>query len=165
MPKISIFHNVSKDANFGLNTVLRTSETRPENVDHVLELSDGRYAWRDLATARSERHELVWVFLYDAEWTGDHTDPCPLLAQAFERFNNGSGHEDPSYFARKLRSLSVGDVVMVNGDAYSCDPAGWSPVSKNDLRILPASEAEWVIRQRYELGPREQLSLTVPLAD
>jgi hypothetical protein len=46
------------------------------------------------------------VFLYGAEWPGNHADPYPLLAQAFERFNNGSGHEDPSYFARRL------DVVL-----------------------------------------------------
>ena len=164
MPRIAIFHNISRDASFGLNSVFRTGETAPEGAS-AIKLSDGRWTWKDYADTPDERHELVWVFQYEAEWTGDRADPYALLNDAFERFNGGSGREDARYFGRKLRSLSVGDVVLIDGDAYSCDSVGWSPVHRDDLRFLCAAQAEQVIRERYEIGPREELAVTVPLAD
>lgn len=165
MPRIEIFHNVSRDAGFGLNTVFRTSETRPEGVRNVIQLSDGRFTWKDCAATPDERHELVKVFAYETEWTDERASVMPLLNAAFETFNVGSDELAAQYRARNLRSLSVGDVVMVDGDAYACESVGWAPASKDDLRTLTAAQAEPVIRERYELEPHEALAVTVPLAD
>lgn len=164
MPRIAIFHNISRDASFGLNSVFRTGETAPEGAS-AIKLSDGRWTWKDYADTPDERHELVWVFQYEAEWTGDRADPYVLLEQAWEAFNGGSGHENPAYFGRKLRSLCKGDVVLIDGQAYSCESVGWEPVHRDDLRFLCAAQAEQAIRDRYEIGPREELTVTVPLAD
>ena len=95
----------------------------------------------------------------------DRADPYVLLEQAWEAFNGGSGHENPAYFGRKLRSLCKGDVVLIDGQAYSCQSVGWEPVHRDDLRFLCAAQAEQAIRDRYEIGPREELTVTVPLAD
>jgi hypothetical protein len=165
MARIEILHNVSRDASFGLNTVLRTSATKPESVERVLELSDGRYCWKDMAATPDERHELAWVFQYEDGYNGDRASAYELLNIAFETFNVGSDELAAQYRARRLRSLSVGDVVVIDGQAFSCESAGWAERSLSELNVLPAREAERVIRQRYEFGPREQLAVTVPLPD
>lgn len=162
MATVSIFHNISRDASFGLNTVFRTGDTRPAGVVNVIELADGRFTWKDAATLPEERHELAWVFQYDA---GGCDDAHALLEAAFETFNIGEDELAGQYRARKLRSLSVGDVVMIDGTVYSCESAGWAERNTTDLRILPAADAEKVIRERYQFKPSEALSVTVPLAD
>ena len=159
--RVNIFHNVSRDASFGLNTVFRTGTEAPEGV-RALPLSDGRYTWKEQAPDPSERHELVWVFHYEASDSDSHND---VLNRAWESFNNGSGREDASYFARRLRSLSVGDVVMIDNKAYSCEGVGWQERRLAELRTVTAAQAEQIIRARYEFGPRETLAVTVPLAD
>jgi hypothetical protein len=164
VPRIEIFHNISRDASFGLNTVFRTGDVAPEGM-RSLPLSGGRVGWKDFAETPDEMHPLVKVFEYEREWIGDRADVCAILHDAFERFNNGSGHEDAAYFASKLRSLSVGDVVFIDDAGYSCESSGWDVVSRFDLRILTTAEAEPVIRERYEFKDAEDLSITVPLAD
>lgn len=169
--KIRIYHNISRDASFGLNTVIGPTGER----------------------GAGERHPLVWVFEYeitaidtsrieepidlgqlpgDVLWY-DGTDPQSALIDAdqvalnhaFEEFNIGEGHLAQAYRARRLRSLSVGDVVMIDGRIYSCESAGWSSRAATELRVLPAAEADAAIRAAYGFGPDEELSVTVPLPD
>ena len=144
--RIEIFHNVNRDASFGLNTLF----TR-----------EGK----GLAQTPDEMHELVRVFEYEMAWTDDQASVQPLLNDAFETFNVGSDELAAQYRARGLRSLSVGDVVTVDGVPYACASVGWDPVSRYDLRILSASEAEKVVRDRFDFGPDGELCVTVPLAD
>lgn len=135
--KIKIFHNISRDASFGLNRVIG-------------------------ASTADQRHRLVWVFEYedDAGYT-----PAATLARAFDEFNIGDGELAKRYRARRLRSLSVGDVVMIDGQAYSCESVGWKERLPGELRILPAAEADKAIRELYDMEPAEPLSVTVPLPD
>lgn len=76
-------------------------------------------------------HDLAEVFAYDT----DRTDPYAEAQNAFFLFNVG---DDPSfgepkplaldYRAKGLRSLSVGDVVVVGDVALACASFGWDAV-------------------------------------
>lgn len=151
MAKIEVFHNVNRDASFGLNTVFDVTMF-PEG--------DGKR----LAETPDERHELVKVFEYE-EPTGATYDSTVLLEAAFYTFNVGSDERAAQYRERCLRSLSVGDVVKIDGSAYSCESVGWDPAHSDDLRVVTGEEAEKVIRDRFSFGPREALAITVPLPD
>jgi hypothetical protein len=51
--------------------------------------------------------------------------------RAFERFNIGDERVDTivaTYRAYGYRSLSVGDVVVIDDRAYSCASVGWAPI-------------------------------------
>ena len=50
------------------------------------------------------------------------------LSDLWERWNRGSGRESQAFVEAETRSLSVGDVVMLDGDAYRCERAGWTPI-------------------------------------
>ena len=146
MARIRVFHNISWDASFGLNMALT-----PE----------GRF----IATP-GKRHELVLVFEYDSLVTTDSTSYSDhtLLADAFHTFNVGSNDLAATYRVRRLRSLSVGDLVEIDGRAYSCESAGWKAIPHDGMYVLDAAEAERVIRLRYFFDPGEDLCITVPLS-
>lgn len=154
--KVTVYHNVSRDASFGLNTVLD---------------SNGKFY-------EGGSHELVKVFEFDAS---ELIDPdvevsSEVLADvAFRAFN--VGHEQGyyrderehelavKYRARKLRSLRVGDVVCDSGVYLACESVGWTEVQAGELRVLSARAAESFIRRRYDITGAEELNITVPLAD
>ena len=81
-------------------------------------------------------NKMAWV------WTGeiDGTMDPRVLEAAFELHNIGDPEGSGGY--RPYRSLSVGDVVVVDGRAYSCDDIGWTrlwdwdPKAKYDLKDL-----------------------------
>jgi hypothetical protein len=50
------------------------------------------------------------------------------LSDLWERWNRGSGQESQAFIEAETRSLSVGDVVVLDGDAYRCDRIGWTPI-------------------------------------
>lgn len=56
-----------------------------------------------------------------------------ILNRAFEMFNGDPGYLEKNdlYIAKRyrfaqLRSLSVGDIVEIDGSKYRCGPVGWS---------------------------------------
>jgi hypothetical protein len=148
VPRIELFHNVNRDAGFGLNTVFM----RKDPGGYVKEMQAGA-------------HELVRVFECDIPWTNDRASVDPVLNKVWCLFNVGSDELAAQYRARNLRSLSVGDVIFIDGAGYSCESVGWEPVSRMDLNILKADEAERVVRERFDFGPTEELAVTVPLED
>jgi hypothetical protein len=83
---------------------------------------DGRRAGFDGYQAD---HGVNLVFEYD--WPESDTDTA--LNRAFYLFNVGENDVATAYRARRLRSLSVGDVVAVGDAWFACDRAGWSPVN------------------------------------
>jgi hypothetical protein len=117
--KVSVYHNISRDSFFGLNTVFRK------------EGSDTKRP----AETEEERHPLVKVFEHVTYLDYD----LNVCERAFAAFNNGSGREDPRYFARRLRSLSVGDVVVIDCKLgrvpFSCEPVGFKPRTSDEMRI------------------------------
>ena len=143
MITVEIFHNISAVAFFGLNMILEAGGKRE-------------------AAGAEEQHPLVLVFRY--ELPGDQDDK-EVLSRGFETFNIGEDELAQRYRARKLRSLSKGDVVVVHGQAYSCESVGWRARSQDELRMLAADEAETLIRERYNFRPAEELAVTVPLRE
>jgi hypothetical protein len=119
--RVEVLHNQNhRDAFFGLNAVLDAKGGKHEEA---------------------KSHPLVRVFTY---WTTADVDSIPELA--FFEFNVG---DDPdftsgkphalalSYRAVGLRSLSVGDVLVIDGSTVvSCESAGWRPRSADELRIV-----------------------------
>ncbi len=56
----------------------------------------------------------------------------------------------------------AGDVVKVDGLAYSCENSGWKGI-RHDRRIIEGAAAEAAVRDRYGHLDDEELSVTVPL--
>jgi hypothetical protein len=96
--------------------------------------------------------------------SGPRVDMSAVLEGAFYTFNVGSDELAAQYRGRSLRSLSVGDVAVVDGSPYVCASCGWEPVHSGDLRILDATETDRAIREVYDFRPDEALSVTVPLS-
>lgn len=62
----------------------------------------------------------------------DDTDTNVLLAKVFRAANRVDGSE-VEQVPDGVRSLSVGDVVIVKGKVFSCDMIGWTMVEDADL--------------------------------
>ena len=59
-----------------------------------------------------------------------------ILEIVFDEWNHGSGVESKTFLLSKKRSLSVNDIVCVNGVYFQCASMGWTPVDivyVNDL--------------------------------
>lgn len=76
------------------------------------------------------------VFAYTCTLTGGATtSDTEFLERVFAMFND---HPDPNFpgdaahtsawYDSGLRSLSVGDIVAINGRHYACDSHGWVPL-------------------------------------
>lgn len=168
--KVTVFHNVSRDASFGFNAVWRKAATRPAGVDRAYrDEKTGEWSWKSRAETKAEQHELVRVYEYQADPEDVENDQ--VLEVAWAAFNFvGGGHEvleDPAYFARKLRSLSVGDVLALDDgettEYWSCDSCGWTKRREDELNVLTAAQARFVVRERYGFKATEPLTVTVPL--
>jgi hypothetical protein len=103
--------------------------------------------------------DLVPVFMYQR----DSVDHDAILNEAFDLFNIGSSLISRKYRARRLRSLLAGDVVQIDTRFYSVERFGFKPASFLEMSFLVGSDAEPVIRARYDIPNNEALSITVPL--
>lgn len=115
----------------------------------------------DAFSGYQDGHELVPVFLYSTAGPG-----AWVCADAFEMFNVGTGPVSQDYRARRLRSLSVGDVVMTAGGepgCYAVGKTGWEQVLLSKMRVLTGQAAEDAVRARYQIPEREDLATTVPM--
>ena len=54
------------------------------------------------------------------------TEPDADRSAVWEAWNAGSGHESARFEMARERSMSVGDVVFENGEAYIVRPIGWA---------------------------------------
>ena len=82
----------------------------------------------------------------------DLTDPLAVCEDAFRRFNIGDA-SDPvvaEYRGAGNRSLSVGDVVVVDGVAYGCDSAGWSVVEFGPVKDRFVEDGHGLVIERAE---------------
>lgn len=164
--KVTVYHNLSWDASSGLNTVC---EVWPG-------AQPGSPAQKRQGTG-AERHGLVKVFEFGYGLSDPGKDDFTVCEDLFWEFNvaddplftDGVSHPvAQAYRARKLRSLSTGDVIRIGnrqGDRfYSVGSAGFTSRQPGELRIVDdLAEAEKLIRERYGFAPGEPLSITVPL--
>ena len=68
--------------------------------------------------------------------TDSDVKPTDILEMVFGQWNYGSGVESELFIASKKRSLSVNDIVSLNGTFYLCESFGWKEVTAefvNDL--------------------------------
>ena len=52
-----------------------------------------------------------------------------ILERVFAEWNHGSGMECEMFVKSKKRSLSVNDIVCVNGTYFQCQSVGWNKVT------------------------------------
>lgn len=71
----------------------------------------------------------------EIEWTGEET-----LETIFHEWNAGSGRECQEFLDSDRPSLSVGDIVQVEGEgAWICAPLGWKKIGTGDARKFARS--------------------------
>ena len=89
------------------------------------------------------KKNLIHV-IYPAEYLasfvieGNHTDN-DLLEMVFARWNHGSGMESEQFISSKKRSMSVNDIVCVNGKYFQCASFGWNEVTTEFVNKLEES--------------------------
>jgi hypothetical protein len=67
----------------------------------------------------------------------DSVDPMEaILEHTFAMFNHGSGSESELFVNSKVHSLSVNDIVCVNGQYFQCASVGWHEVSVDYVKQL-----------------------------
>ena len=59
-----------------------------------------------------------------------------ILERVFAEWNHGSGMESELFIRSKKRSLSVNDIVCVNGKYYLCKSFGWNEVTSQFVNEL-----------------------------
>ena len=64
-----------------------------------------------------------------------------ILERVFAEWNAGSGQECKLFIDSRLRSLSVNDVVIVNGTYYQCARMGWDQISEQKFLDIEKSVA------------------------
>lgn len=84
-----------------------------------------------MAGGYTAEHAVVEVYAYDDTNVTSDTELCE---RAFELFNGGDDggsvdHRALEYRDRGNRSLSVGDVVAIDGRCHACMPIGWQPIA------------------------------------
>lgn len=58
------------------------------------------------------------------------------LERVFHEWNAGSGMECELFINSRMRSLSVNDIVVVNGEYFQCLSFGWKQVSEEYVKQL-----------------------------
>ena len=87
-------------------------------------------------------NNLVHV-IYPAEFTAGfiiktngEVDPHEILEMVFAQWNHGSGLESEMFVKSNKRSLSVNDIVCVNGRYWQCASFGWNEVTAEYVNQL-----------------------------
>jgi hypothetical protein len=73
--------------------------------------------------------------------TNDVVDVHDILEMVFAQWNAGSGCESELFIKSRKRSLSVNDIVCVNGTYFQCASFGWDEVSPEYVNDLEKSVA------------------------
>jgi hypothetical protein len=75
--------------------------------------------------------EAVHSFVMDTDMV-----VSDILERVFAEWNHGSGMESELFIRSKKRSLSVNDIVCVNGKYYLCKSFGWNEVTSQFVNEL-----------------------------
>ena len=68
--------------------------------------------------------------------TDGEVDPHDILEMTFAQWNHGSGCESELFVKSKKRSMSVNDIVCVNGRYWQCASFGWNEVTAEYVNEL-----------------------------
>jgi hypothetical protein len=157
--RITVYHDLHSDAGFGLNQVFT----------------------REGKQYQPRSHPLVAVFRFDDSELPDpdETRPTVIADMIYRCFNVGN---DPAfagsgvmaeremalawrYRARRLRSLSKGDVLRFGDRTWLACGSYWDAVEEPELNIVDGAAAEQAVRDRYQFKPGEELAISVPLIE
>lgn len=75
--------------------------------------------------------EFLSSFIMDTNHTVDE-----VLEMVFAQWNHGSGCESEQFINSNKRSLSVNDIVCVNGTYFQCSSFGWTEVTPEFVNYL-----------------------------
>jgi len=76
------------------------------------------------------------------------------LEDAFAEFNAGSSHECEEFISARIRSLSVGDLVKLNGVWSRCESVGWSVMTEAEvMEYMTAIESKLIELRTLENDP------------
>ena len=108
----------------------------PETMTVTIYHNTDRYSF----CGYQDGHRLVRVFDYPTALT----DPAAICSHAFVVFNAPEEVLEiddfftaATYRDRGLRSLSVGDVVVVGETAWACERIGWRSVRLTAEQVVP----------------------------
>jgi hypothetical protein len=76
-------------------------------------------------------------------------DRAASLGEVWRQWNAGSGGESEAFRAAEERSLSVGDIVVLDGEAHLCERIGWTRLGW-DERDLRAARMVWLLADIHE---------------
>jgi hypothetical protein len=68
--------------------------------------------------------------------TEGKVDDSIILERVFAQWNNGSRQESELFVKSQKRSVSVNDIVHVNGNYYQCASMGWDAVTPDYVTKL-----------------------------
>lgn len=112
-------------------TALATAAPGPVPAAVRVRVFHNNYAPSAFLRGYESGDTVTEVFTYSTQRTADTNDDV-LAAEAYTLFNVGHDSEfgvpDPravDYRARRNRSLSVGDVLDIDGRFFACDAVGW----------------------------------------
>lgn len=75
-------------------------------------------------------HDMLEVFVYDVDAVDYHPEHAyEIFNQDVEWLDGADRELARAYRGKQLRSLSVGDVVVVDGVAHAVDRDGWQQVT------------------------------------
>lgn len=75
-----------------------------------------------------------------------------LLERLFAEWNAGSGTESQDFLVEKIRSLSVNDIIEINGAYFQCASYGWNEVSQKYVDDLEEEVADHPKRANKEFS-------------
>ncbi len=73
-----------------------------------------------------------------------------LLERVFKEWNHCSGQESNMFLNANVRSLSVNDVVIIDGKTFLCLEAGWKEISMEEFISIEKSVI--LHPQRHTMG-------------
>lgn len=59
--------------------------------------------------------------------------PTDILEDVFAQFNHGSGHESKLFVDSRKRSMSRGDIVLLDGVYHRCESIGWTQMTTQEV--------------------------------
>ena len=96
---------------------------------------------------------IIIRYPYDRDITISRDDNYGL-EDAFAEFNAGSCHECPEFIEARIRSLSVGDLVKLDGIWNRCENMGWSVMSEAEvMEYMTAIESKLIELRTLENDP------------
>lgn len=107
-------------------------------VNVKIYLNDGEDHFYGFRNKFANNPELTLVHKFELEVPAP--DVHQVLDWCFAEFNVGNGEYAKAYRAKRLRSLSVGDVVTVGEGAWACESVSWVPITTEELQNAVIAE-------------------------